>query len=106
MKLRSKKLERLVSKALTTVCEQAKLDIEGFEWVTHTANYDDFPASLHIICVFSTRATQQQALSSAYLTNLISDIDKHLLEFGISLKHPSKHISFDSEEAGAKQRLL
>lgn len=106
MKLRSKNLERLVIKALTAVCEQAKLDVEGFEWVTHTACYDNFPASLHIICVFSTRATQRKALLSGDLTRLISEIDEQLFGFGISLKHPSKHISFDTEEAGAKQRLL
>ncbi|MGK0307021.1 MAG: hypothetical protein ACI8UG_002783, partial [Gammaproteobacteria bacterium] len=41
-----KKLDNNVIKALTIVCENAKQDIVGFEWLTHSANYANFPGSL------------------------------------------------------------
>jgi hypothetical protein len=106
MKKLAKKFEQHITHALTTVCEQAKFDIDGFEWVTHTANYDNFPSSLKITCVFSTRASLAKARSAGQLIKLVDEITKHLLEFKIELKSPSKHISFDTDQGGAKERLL
>ncbi|MGY0565821.1 MAG: Fis family transcriptional regulator, partial [Paraglaciecola chathamensis] len=56
-----KKLDNNVIKALTIVCEQAKQEVPGFEWITHTASYNRFPGSLAVICVFDTQASIEQA---------------------------------------------
>ncbi|MFT5543418.1 MAG: hypothetical protein ACI96N_002626 [Arenicella sp.] len=106
MKKLSKKLDQHVIDALTSVCEKAKIDIDGFEWVTHIANFDNFPNSLNITCVFSTRVSLANARTNGQITTLVNDIDKQLSKLGIVLKSPSKQIHFDTEQANAKERLL
>ena len=51
-------IERQLVAALTDACETAKAEIPGFEWLTHTVNYADFPQSLRITWVFDTRANK------------------------------------------------
>jgi hypothetical protein len=106
MKKLSKKLEQHVINTLTLICENAKNDIDGFEWVTHTANYDNFPNSLNITCVFSTRLSLSKARTTGQIKALVGDIDMRLSKLGIILKSPTKHIHFDTEQAGAEERLL
>ncbi|MFT5282050.1 MAG: hypothetical protein ACI94Z_000877, partial [Yoonia sp.] len=40
-----KKLEGNLVRALTSACEQAKVEVSGFEWLTHTTDYSNFPNS-------------------------------------------------------------
>lgn len=94
-----KKLDDNVVKALTKVCEEAKQSVEGFDWLTHRADYSNFPASLMVTCVFLSEQhiVQLKADSrDAYLRKLIH---KHLLKVGILLKDPRRNVFFDSEEA-------
>ncbi|GAA6183270.1 MULTISPECIES: Fis family transcriptional regulator [Alteromonadaceae] len=96
-----KKLDENTVKALTKVCEEAKRTVQGFDWLTHTADYSNFPSSLVITCVF---LTEQQVIDAkaqqqdAYLRKLIH---KQLLKVGILLKNPKHNVFFDSEEACA-----
>jgi hypothetical protein len=99
MKKTVKKLDDNVIKALTKACEAGKEKIVGFEWLTHTASYDNFPGSLQVICVFDN----QQSLTDAcdkeediYLRKLIRS---NLLKAGILLKDVRRHVRFDSEES-------
>ena len=99
MKKTVKKLDDNVIKALTKACETAKESIAGFEWLTHTANYDNFPGSLTVICVFDNDQSLNNATvkeEDIYLRKLIHS---NLLKAGILLKDARKHVRFDSEES-------
>lgn len=94
-----KKLDQNVIKALTTVCENAKLQVNGFEWLTHTANYANFPASLVITCVFDNRQSIETAKLNQQDKILRKLIQTQLLKTGVLLKDVRRHVLFDSEEA-------
>ena len=99
MRRTDKKIDNNVRKALTTACDTALENIEGFKWLTHTAKYDCFPGSLMVTCVFDTeesldRAYQQEL--DAYFRKLIQG---SLLKVGVKFKHVQKQVRFDTEEA-------
>ncbi|WP_166423221.1 Fis family transcriptional regulator [Paraglaciecola sp. 20A4] len=94
-----KKLDNNVIKALTNVCELAKRKVSGFQWITHTASYDRFPASLTVICVFDTQASLEQANVEEQDIYLRRQIQTQLLKVGIKLKDARHHVRFDTEQA-------
>lgn len=99
MKKTIKKLENNLVQALTKACEEAKLHIHGFEWLTHTANYANFPGSLHVRCIFDTDTSLQTARHSEHDIEIIKLIQTALLKAGILLKDPKRHVTFDTEQA-------
>ncbi len=101
-----KKLDNNVVKALTNVCEYAKGSIVGFKWITHTADYSNFPHSLIITCVFDTKDSKNLAEQNGDFVLLTRNIHNALLKVGIVLKQAKRNVQFDSEEAGAEARLL
>lgn len=53
MRKKDKKIDNELRLVLIDACEQALKDITGFQWLTHfLVNYDDFPNSLMVACVF------------------------------------------------------
>ena len=94
-----KKLDKNVIKALTIVCEHAKQDIVGFEWLTHSANYANFPGSLVITCVLNQSDSLNLMLVSEQDKELRKQIQKQLLKAGILLKDARHHVYFDTEQA-------
>lgn len=93
------KLDDNVIKALTKVCEEAKQTVSGFDWLTHRADYSNFPGSLVVTCVFVTEQQLSDAKTlqqDAYLRKLTH---KQLLKAGILLKDPRRNVFLDSEEA-------
>lgn len=99
MKKSAKKLDHQLVKALTEVCEAAKDWQIGFEWLTHTADYDKFPQSLQITFVFATEQQLKQAADQDYELKLVELTQFHLSAMAINLKNIRKHVRFDSEEA-------
>jgi hypothetical protein len=99
MKKTVKKLDNNVVKALTIVCEHAKQDIVGFEWLTHSANYANFPGSLVITCVLNQSDSLNLMLVSEQDKELRKQIQKQLLKAGILLKDARHHVFFDTEQA-------
>lgn len=93
-----KKLDNNVVKALTIVCEHAKQEIVGFEWLTHSANYANFPGSLVITCVLDNQQSLDNMLAQQQEHGLRKQIHKQLLKAGILLKDVSRHVFFDTEE--------
>jgi len=93
-----KKLDNNVIKALTLACEHAKENIEGFSWLTHTAKYDNFPASLLVTCIFDTDAQLDNAIEQQQDQQLQQAIHKQLLNVGIVIKATQKHVFFDTEQ--------
>ena len=94
-----KKLDNNVLKALTIVCENAKQDIIGFEWLTHSANYANFPGSLVITCVLDNSESLDSMIASEQDKGLRKQILNQLLKSGILLKDVRRHVFFDTEQA-------
>ena len=98
-----KKLDHNVVKALTIACENAKQDIVGFEWLTHSANYANFPASLVITCVLDSQQSLDTMVANQQDDMLRKLIQKQLLKVGVLLKDARRHVFFDTEQACASQ---
>ncbi|ETX11313.1 Fis family transcriptional regulator [Marinomonas ushuaiensis DSM 15871] len=99
MKKTDKKLEKALRDGLTQVCETALDSVVGFVWLTHLVNFNAFPSSLKIVCVFENDADLANARESGqdeYLCRLITD---ELSEMGVSIKNLRELIQFDTEEA-------
>lgn len=103
MKNTVKKLDANVIKALTIACETTKQRVVGFEWLTHSANYSNFPASLVVTCVFDTQASLLDAESQQLDIELRKTIQQQLLKVGVLLKDAKRHVCFDTEEACATE---
>jgi hypothetical protein len=89
------KFEGNLIRALTSVCEKAKIQVSGFEWLTHV----NFPSSLVVICIFDDDSSLSKAKYSAQDLIIITFIHKALLNAGILLKSPKRHVRFDTEQA-------
>lgn len=98
MRKRDKKIENKLREQLTKVCDQALVEIEGFEWLTHDVNYANFPDSLRVICIFKCREDIEQMVKSGLDLELYSCIKTQLAAVQIDLKKVSAHTVFDSEE--------
>lgn len=99
MRKRDKKLDNTLREALTEVCELALKEVPGFTWLTHLANYNDFPGSLSIVCVFDTIHDVSSALAARQDEYLQAQIEHKLSAAGIHIRDLKSHLSFDSEEA-------
>ncbi len=98
MRKSDKKIDNQVRVALTEVCDIALKDFFGFQWLTHTVNYNKFPQSLKIVCVFDTNENLLSFNETNNCLQLEFLIQSKLVEIGINLKTVNKHISYDSEE--------
>ena len=94
-----KKIDNNVRRALAAACEQCLEGINGFQKLTHQADYSNFPASLLITCVFDTDESQQQACQNDSSSNIQKLIQAQLLKVGIILKAPKRQIIFDSVQS-------
>lgn len=96
-----KKIDNHIRTALTEVCETLLKDVPGFIWLTHQANYTNFPASLMITCVFDTEAEKEHAIANGDKSHIEKRIQAKLLKVGVKFKSVTKQIMLDSEEACA-----
>ncbi|MDG1753216.1 MAG: Fis family transcriptional regulator [Thalassotalea sp.] len=98
----TQKLDNNICKALTIACENSLHEIAGFCWLTHRANYTNFPASLIVTCVFNTEEDIEIMKANDLAKGFQQDIQKQLLKIGVILKNINQSIHFDSEEACEK----
>lgn len=98
MKKSDKKIDKLLRETLTEVCDSALDQIDGFQWLTHFVNYQAFPASLEVLCVFSTEAQRKAALATGNDEWLRRLITQRLSRVSIPLTHPKRQVRFASEE--------
>ncbi|NRA72667.1 MAG: Fis family transcriptional regulator [Gammaproteobacteria bacterium] len=99
MKKTDKKIENSIINALNQVCNIALDEVAGFKWLTHWVNYNNFPQSFSIVCVFDTKQDLNNALTNQdddYLYRLIKD---KLATANIKIKDIKRIVSFDSEQA-------
>ncbi|WP_028025719.1 hypothetical protein [Enterovibrio calviensis] len=94
MRKTDKKIENSLREALTEVCDIALEQHEGFEWLTHFANYGSFPSSLRIVCIFDSNAH----LANADTDALCGLIKEKLVDIDIKLKDITRHVTFDTQE--------
>ncbi|OBT11662.1 hypothetical protein A9267_03300 [Shewanella sp. UCD-FRSSP16_17] len=95
MKKTDKKIEKQIIQTLTEVCDRLLELYPGFEWLTHTVNFNAFPTSLKVVCIFENDAQLTDLVlnkEDVYIQNLIIH---QLQQQGIKLQ--TKQIVFDSE---------
>jgi hypothetical protein len=98
-----KKIDNNVRKALTLACEKILDDVAGFQWLTHQANYTNFPASLFVTCVFDTDSSLQDAGQQGATVSIQKLIQTQLLKIGVKFKSVSTQVVFDTEQACEQQ---
>jgi hypothetical protein len=99
MKKTDKKIENTLRISLTEVCEIAIESIEGFTWLTHLVDYQNFPDSLVIVCVFNTKADLSEANRKGEDIRLANLIKHGLVAAGIKLSNIKRQIRYDTEES-------
>ncbi|KPZ68503.1 MULTISPECIES: hypothetical protein [Shewanella] len=95
MKKTDKKIEKQIIQTLTEVCDRLLEQYPGFAWLTHTVNFNAFPTSLKVVCIFENDAQLTDLVlnkEDVYIQNLIIH---QLQQQGIKLQ--TKQIVFDSE---------
>jgi hypothetical protein len=95
----NQKIDNNVCKALTIACESSLHEIAGFVWLTHRANYTNFPTSLVITCVFNTNEEVALMKEQQLDDTLRNTIQKQLLKIGVVVKNIKQCVRFDSEQA-------
>jgi len=99
----SQKIDNNVCKALTIACEVSLHEVTGFAWLTHRADYTNFPASLVVTCIFETE-TEIDVMKAQQQDKLLRiTIQKQLLSVGVVMKNIKQQVHFDSEEACQQQ---
>ena len=97
MRKSDKKRERHIINGLTRVCENAKIDVDGFEWLTHPVAYADFPNSLMVYCIFDTAGCIEYAVNSGKDLLLFDSICKEFSLIDINFKGVSTHVFLVTE---------
>ena len=92
------RIERRLIATLTDACEAAKAEIQGFTWLTHTADLNAFEATLKVIWVFDTEADKHLALTQAK-ARIFELTATALREADIDLPASERNVCFDSEQA-------
>lgn len=89
----AKKINNNVKKALKVVETDIKSDnIEAFAGFSHSCQWDNFPASLVILCQFETPKALAQAEQDQRLSYFQKNIHKQLLKVGIVLKDVRQNV--------------
>ena len=94
MRKTDKKIENALRAALTEACDIAQERYDGFEWLTHFANYDYFPGSLSVVCIYDSN----EHLAKSDLDGLRTLIKEKLATIDIKIKDIRQHVRFDTEE--------
>ena len=103
MRKTDKKLENTLIGALTEVCEAALEEFDGFQWLTHFANYSYFPGSLTIVCIFDTNENLSK-MYQKYKGDKFRDMIKSKLKsVDIEVEDIRTHVNFDTEEDCKKE---
>ncbi len=98
MRKTDKKLERQIAKALTDVCTIALEEYQGFVWLTHLVDYNRFPGSLEVVCVFETNADLTQARANNCEERLPALVSEKLASIDLNLRDGRQHVRFDTEQ--------
>ncbi|NCO72087.1 MULTISPECIES: Fis family transcriptional regulator [Shewanella] len=103
MRKNDKKRDNQIRLGLTAVCEHALNAYPGFAWITHIVDYDLYPKSLQIVCIFDTETQLRQCSQNGDKAALLDLIKCTLAKDGIEFKNINQHVSFDTETACEQQ---
>jgi hypothetical protein len=103
MRKNDKKRDNQIRLGLTAVCEYALNAYSGFAWITHIVDYDLYPKSLRIVCIFDTETQRRQFSQNGDKAALLDLIKRTLAKDGIELKNINQHVSFDTQTACDQQ---
>lgn len=98
-KRQRQQLENALVKALTVACETAKVEIAGFEWLTHDYDQNNFPTGLRIIWIFDQQQTMDDALQAGLDARMYSLTQIALTQAGLGLAPAHFRVTFDNEQA-------
>ena len=91
MRKSDKKIDNKVRQALTEVCDLALQHINGYQWITHTVNYQRFPDSLIITCMFADKDSADDPQRQGELSRMIQ---QKLQAIGIDFQASNRQIRF------------
>lgn len=98
MRKSDKKLDNQIREALTQLCEQELKSHLGFEWLSHQANYSNFPASLKVVLVFNNNENLLAFTNSPARDKVAKQISNALGKLVKKLPPSSRFLIFDSEQ--------
>ena len=101
MKKSSKKLDNILRKGLTDICEYTLKGIDGFQWLTHLVDYERFPESLKIVLIFDKPHQVSRFHNSSERAIVEDNIAKLMQQHQI--KSLSQLIFYDNESDCAAQ---
>lgn len=96
-------IERELVRTLTRACETAKYEIDGFVWLTHEVDYQQFPQSLRVIWMFDSEASLQLAASGPGRARMLELTQAAFDEIGISVSQIAAHVSWRREPAASRR---
>ena len=103
MRKSDKKIDNQIRVILTDLCESYYEQVSGFKWLTHVVDYNSFPNSLKIVCVFETKNDIDHFLARPVDVKINSDfvlssLNQKLSAIGVKVKKLDKLIRYDDEE--------
>ena len=98
MKKSDKKIENSIIQSLNKACTSLLTSVEGFKWLTHFVDYNQFPASLLVLCVFESNQDLTQVKVSQHDLYIQELIKEHLATINIKPFDKTKQVKFDTEE--------
>lgn len=99
MRKSDKKRENAIVTALTQACENDLKSYKGFQWITHVVDFQRYPESLVVICVFDTNENVQKLLATGEDATVKRIIESYLLSYSIPTKNVKQRIFIDTEQA-------
>jgi len=98
MRKTDKKIDNQLRAVLTSVCQTALEEIDGFVWLTHIVNYANFPKSLKVVCVFENNDQLSAFIETDSRRFLEMLMQNKLSEIAINIKKIGVHLVYDTEE--------
>lgn len=98
MRKSDKKTDNQIRLFLTDICEDFMKDFDGFLWLTHEVDYDNFPQSLRMTFVFASQASLDSFVASDGYPQLIAKLEKQLSQMKIPFKRLEDQMAFTVEQ--------
>jgi len=98
MRKTDKKTDNQIRLFLTDICENFMKEFNGFQWLTHEADYRHFPETLKITLVFDRGDSLDDFLQSDARNQLMFMIQQELSRIPVKLPSVENHIAYATEQ--------
>lgn len=82
-----KQLDKRIRQQLTLACEQVKDDVEGFSYLTHSADLNNLPSKFTVSCYFIDAIALEHAKQKNQLDYIVQLICNALASLNIHIKN-------------------